>query len=370
MLTSTDTTAGSEVRRTPGGSAVKEGVSERWSWGLIAGLLFGLCLAIALVGWAARVAMQRESRAEAQDSLLGFTGLGPSVRKSLDAKFVDADGDLLADPPTSPDQFAAPYTLVLAHYLGDDEGQLRVDWESLREKLSVATGLTVKVQAYLHTPEEVAAIAAGKIHLLAAHSAEMPNNVNSAGVVPFAELASRSATDGNRSLIAAVAGGAIRSLDDLRGQTLVCTSPDSITGYRAAIVAVYLETGMLPNEDYRVAFSHKHEWSARGLVVGKFPVVALSDDVVQRMASEDRLRESEYQVLYKSDPIPRLTIARVHDLSPEIARAVTDTVLAFENRVGEQFRFQPVDYQRDYEFVRRLDDAFSPRFGDIFMVEE
>src|SRR5262249_32308811 len=163
------------------------------------------------------------------------------------------------------------------------EGKLRVDWNALRSKIAAATRREVRVQSYLHTPEEIAAIAEGKIHLLAAHSAEIPSNVNTAGLVPFAELATDRATDGNRLLIASVRENSIQSLEDLKGRKLVCTSPESITGYRAAIVAIYLKTGMTPATDYKVSFSHKHEWSARGLAVGKYQIVALSNDMVKQM---------------------------------------------------------------------------------------
>jgi phosphonate transport system substrate-binding protein len=343
---------------------------ESWSWKLVATLVLGLSAAISMIAWAGIAAMHRESIAEDREELLGFRALNSTIQKSLDPRFVDANGDLVADPPASSGDFLSPETLVLAHYLGDDEGKLRVDWDALRKKLAEATGREVTVQAYIHTPEEVEAVAAGRIHLLAAHSAEIPSNVNSAGLVPFAELGTDQATDGNRLLIAAVPDDSIRTLADLRGKKLVCTSPESITGYRAAIVAIYLETGMVPVRDYKIAFSHKHDWSARGLAVGKFQIVALSNDMVKQMVRQDRLRETEFRVLYRSEPIPRLTIGHTHNLAPDIVDAVAKAVLEFENRGGEPYRFQPVDYRRDYEFVRRLDDAFAPRFGDVFMVDE
>ena len=49
---------------------------------------------------------------------------------------------------------------------------------------------------------------------------------------------------------------------------------------------------------------------------------------------------------------------------------MTAALLAFDNQGGapeepstEPMRFLPVDYQKDFEFVRHIDDSFDPRFG-------
>ncbi len=347
--------------------------SVKWSWRLRAGLVGSLFAAIAAIGLIAIVSARQKS-AGADSTLVAFRGLNSTVKNRLDAQYSDANGDLLADPP-GPAGMLRPETLVLAHYMGDDEGRPRVDWKGLEAKLELATGRAVNVEAYLHTPGEIQAVADGKVHLVAAHSAEIPSLVNEAGLVPFAELKSPEGTDGNRLVVAVPPRSQVTSLKGLRGKLLVCTEPDSITGYRAAIVAIGLETGMQPNADYQIYFSHKHERSIRGLAIGKFPFIALSNDVLRRMLDEDRIKESQIRVIYESDVIPRLTIGHIHGLEPHLVDQVKAAVLGFDNEDAEResgtapFQFIETDYKNEYDFVRRLDDAFSPRFGQIFQSE-
>lgn len=341
-----------------------------WSWGLRLILLAGLIGAAGVIASVAAYSIHQKSLYAYQQDLLGFKGLSERPANSLDERYRDADGDLLADSPAAPSECIDPEPLVLAHYLGDDEGVLRVDWESLREMLTARTGKIVTLQPYLHTPDEIAAVAEGEIHLVAAHSAEIPSLVNTAGLVPFAELGTAERADGNRLVIAVGPQSTADSLEELRGGTLICTEPGSVTGYRAAIIAIYMETGMVPGADYDIYFSHKHERSIRGLAVGKFPFVALSHDVIERMLEESRIKSSEFRILYESRPLPRLTIGHAHQLDPKIRDSITSAVLNFENAATDDnrpLRFVAIDYKTDYDFARRLDDAFDARFGQIFM---
>lgn len=342
------------------------------SWLVRLGLLGGLAAAVGTIAVVAILAAREKSAAQDAAELIAFKGLNASVQQGLDPRYRDADGNLIADPPGEERGLLDPETLVLAHYLGDDDGKLRVDWETLGAQLTQATGKPVRLQAYLHTPDEIGAVADGAIHLVAAHSAEVPCLVNCAGLVPFAELGSLAGTDGNCLIVAAAAKGQVDSLADLRGKVLVCTEPDSITGYRAAVVAIALETGMRPNADYGIYYSHKQERSIRGLTIGKFQFVALSKDVLQRMLREGSVEQSQFKTIYRSQTIPRLTIGYTHRLRPQLAATITSTVMDFNKDDGDleqekqAFHFVGIDYKRDYEFVRRLDDAFDPRFSQIF----
>ena len=335
-------------------------------------LMLGLLVAIIVIAAMAFVTSENRMADLEQRDLIAFQGLGEEVRKTLVEGFRDGNGDLLADPPTELSQLLDPKSIVLAHYPGDDEGRLRVDWDGLQLHLRKEMGKSVHLQAYLHTSEEIEMITQGEIHLVAAHSAEVPLLVNNAGFVPVAELGTPNGPDGNKLLIAVAPESDINKLEDLRGETLVCTEPDSITGYRAAIVAIAEQTGMRPGIDYDIYYSHKQERSIRGLAIGKFKFVALSYDVLQRMLEESRVKEADYRVIYESQVIPRLTIGYIHNLIPELCEKAKAAILSFENQGGGDKSlevasgFFPIDYQRDYLFLRRLDDAFEPRFSEIF----
>jgi len=53
-----------------------------------------------------------------------------------------------------------------------------------------------------------------------------------------------------------------------------------------------------------------------------------------------------------------------------VAAKVTDAILGFSNEAaiededtGRPMRFFAVDYKRDFEFVRKIDEYFDPRLG-------
>jgi phosphonate transport system substrate-binding protein len=216
----------------------------------------------------------------------------------------------------------------------------------------------------------VAAVQAAKIHLVALHAADVPYLVNQAGFVPWAVLGSAQGASGNHLDLAVLATSPIRSLADVRGRLLTCTRPDSITGYRAAIAVLLGQAGMQPDVDYAIHFSHGQKRSIEGLLDGTHQVAALSDDKLQELLGEGELKEGQLRLIYESQVIPRLTIGCLHQLHPELAAKARAAALAFDNqgaaadaKSAGPMRFVPIDYQADFEFVRQIDDAFDPRFG-------
>ena len=115
--------------------------------------------------------------------------------------------------------------------------------------------------------------------------------------------------------------------------------------------------------------AHGQKRSVLGLVGGEFEAAALSDDKVKSMLKDGTIKESDYRVIYQSEVIPRLTIGYLYNLAPELAAKVTAAVLDFENIGGARddstakpMRFFVIDYKKDFEFVRKIDDSFDPRF--------
>jgi phosphonate transport system substrate-binding protein len=323
-----------------------------------------------VVYMAIRYAEERSSLKESQDQLVAQIGLIHPVPKRIVPGYVDADGGLVADPPGDPAKLVDPEELVVAHYDGDEDDTERVNWDAFQQFLGQATGKKVACRPYVNSVEDVEAIKSGKIHLVALHAADVPYLVNNAGFVPLAVLGSKAGASGNHLVVAVSRQSKIRSLAEVRGRTLTCTRPDSITGYRAAIAILSQEAGLMPQADYRFHFSHGQKRSIRGLVDGDFEVAALSADKIQEMLADGSLKKSDIRVIYESQVIPRLTIGHVYHLKPELAARVAKSVLEFDNpAAGDSsegpMRFFAIDYQTDFVFPRRIDDSFDPRFGQF-----
>ncbi|MBI2826489.1 MAG: PhnD/SsuA/transferrin family substrate-binding protein [Planctomycetia bacterium] len=304
----------------------------------------------------------------AQSRLVAQHGLLQPARKRLAPEYSDKDGGFLADPPVDPRQWFDPDTLVLAYYKDAEVETQPVDWEGFQVHLSQATGRKIAGQEYLNSADEVDAIKAGAIQLVALHAADTPYLVNNAGFIPVAVLGTAEGAHGNHLVIAVAAKSDIKTLADIRGRTLTCTVPDSITGYRAAIAVLWQEAGIRPDVDYAIHFSHGQKRSVLGVAAGDFEVAALSDDKLQTMLKKGTVQASDYRIIHESQVIPRLTIGYVYNLKPDLAAQVVAAALSFANEegateesTGAPMRFFAIDYKKDFEFVRRIDDSFDPR---------
>jgi phosphonate transport system substrate-binding protein len=330
----------------------------------------GICCTVGVMGYATYQALQ--ARSVEQDTVEHLTELRGLVRpthRHLAPDYFDTDDNLLADPPAAAADLLDPQTLVVAHYVDADVEQQLIDWTALQGALSQALGKNVILQEYQNTAADVAAIKTGLIQLVAMHAADAPYVVNNAGFVPVAVLGTEAGANGNRLDIAVNAASKIQTLADIRDRKLTCTAPDSMTGYRAAIIVLSQQAGLRPDIDYSINFSLGQKRSVLGLVSGEYSVAALSDDKVRSMLKNGSLEPTDYRVIYQSEVIPRLTIGYVYNLDPTLAAKVSSTILSFENQSGapdevsgEPLRFFPIDYKDDFVFVRNVDDNFDPRF--------
>jgi len=257
-----------------------------------------------------------------------------------------------------------------------------VDWNEFQSHLAEVTGKKVNLRNYTNSVEDVAAVKEGKIQVVALHAADTPYLVNNAGFIPVAVLANDGTATGHRLVLAVPASSPIKSLSDIRGRTLTCTTPLSVSGYRAAVALLLQDAHLRPNIDYFITFSLSQKNSLKALAEsglaktgtakakGGIEAVAVADDKLQSKLDKGKIKESDFRIIYKSAPIPRTTIGYVYNLQPDLAAKVRQAIVGFENKggatddaSGKPSRFYAVDYKKDFEFVRKIDDSFDPRLG-------
>jgi phosphonate transport system substrate-binding protein len=235
----------------------------------------------------------KASLTQTQATVVSGMGLVQPVQKHLSAEYTDREGRLLADPPTNPADLLDPPALVVAYQEETDVDTQPVDWKGFCADLAKITGKKVVSQPYQNSIEDVAAVKSGKIQIVALHAADTPYLVNTAGFIPVGVLGGKAGPTGNKLDIAVPNASSIHTLADLKGRSLTCTIPSSITGYRAAIALLMFEANLRPNVDYLVNFSLGQKKSIKGLVKGQFEVAALSDDKVQSLLADGKLRGSD-----------------------------------------------------------------------------
>ncbi len=356
----------------------------------LARLVLFLCLlgvivyvGIAAVNWY----NEKQSVLQSELSTVVSTGLTSPGHKSLLPKFTDTQGRLLADPPTSADQLFNPDTLVVAHIAGVDETP-GTSWEQWEAALARATGKKVTDEIYDNAADQIKQDA-GKVTLLALHAADTPFLVNNYGFEPLAVLGDESGINGNRLDLIVRSDSPISKPTELSGHELVCTVPSSITGYRAAIAYLMREDNLRPNVDYIITWSLGQKKSIQGVADKTYEAAAVSDEKLQSLIADGTIKASDVKIIYQSAVIPRTTIGCFYNLDPKLASKIRDAILSPDFLAGlppttvpaittaitagatssplttapAGLKFLPVDYKRDFQFVRDMDDQFDPRFN-------
>jgi phosphonate transport system substrate-binding protein len=328
-------------------------------------VLFCLAIAVAVaVNAALRTGSANSTRDAADKATVHAMGLIEPAAKGLASDFTDNQGRLLADPPSDPSKLSDPPILVLAHLVGADAENPGVSWKQLEDQIAAATGRKVEDQPYENSAEQMQSIAEGKIQIVALHAADTPFLVDNYGYQPVAVLGSDNGANGNHLDIIVPAGSTIASPADLRGHSLVCTVPSSITGYRAAIALLMQNQNLRPNVDYTVLWSMGQSRSIEGVTKGEFEAAAVSDDKLKSLLESGQITAASYRVIYSSDVIPRTTIGWFYNLNPDLAAKVRSAILAYTATAAgsdQTLHFMPIDYKKDFQFVRDIDDRFDPR---------
>jgi phosphonate transport system substrate-binding protein len=334
-------------------------------------LYLGLAVAVAVLLYVGYKARREDSDLkESQENLANSFGVIAQVHRQLALEYTDKQGRLMADPPPDARQLLNPDTLVLAYGEDSDLEVQPINWQELQADLEQTTGKKVATQPYTNTVSDVADFKEGRIHIVALHAADTPYLVNNAGFIPAAVLGSDSGAIGNHLDLAVAPKSGIRKLSDLKGRTLTSTNPQSITGHRAAVAVLLQDAGLRPDIDYTINYSLGQTRSILGIASDDYEAAAWSDDKLQTLLKAGRIQPTDYRIIYESHVIPRFTIGYGYNLDPGVAAKVRQAVLDFKNAggpadeaSGKPMHFVAIDYKKDFEFVRKMDESFEPRLG-------
>jgi phosphonate transport system substrate-binding protein len=340
-------------------------------------LLLMLCL-LGVIVYAGNAAMQtieaRNAEQVTEERTVASSGLITPTPKVLASMYTDSQSRLLADPPKTVDQLVDPDPIVLAHIVGTEENP-GTNWKEFEKHLEAVTGKKVKDEEYDNSAAQLDEIGKGKVTILALHAADAPFLVNNFGFQPIAVLGTGTGANGNHLDIIVPASSTIAAPADLKGHSVVCTVPASITGYRAAVALLMSKFGLRPNVDYIVTWSMGQKRSIMGLVKGDYDAAAVSDDRLQALVDDGTVSKSQFKIIYQSETIPRTTIGWFYNLKPELADKVRQAILDFKpapsakqaaddengSASAAMLHFIPIEYKKDFELVRSIDDSFDPR---------
>lgn len=289
-------------------------------------------------------------------------------RGDLDAMFCDANRDMVADTPADASRHRNPNTLVFSYTPIEDPAVYEKLLQPFTDHLSKCTGKRVAFFQVQSNAAQIEAMRSGRLHVAAFSTGAAPFAVNIAGAVPFAVRGAADGPQGYHLVVVVRKDSNIKQLADLKGRKVAHTSPSSNSGHLAPL-ALFPKQGVVPDKDYKIIFSGKHDQSLLGVKTGDYDAAAVTSDVFRRMTQRGQLKAEDYRVIYESARFPNAAFAHSHDLAPALRDKVVSCFMNFRfteemkhNFEGSD-RFIPATYKADWALVRDVAEAGGQSFN-------
>ena len=340
----------------------------RFSWSRVVLASLPILAAIAVV--AAYVILTDHWKAQAELESDGLTrfGLARPTSNRLAERFDDANGDLVADPPQDAAALVDPETLTFSYIAGEEPQQQAQAWHVFLEHLAEQTNRKLEYVFFSETDEQLRALNEGSLHIAGLSTGTVPVAVDACGFVPVATLGRADGSFGYQMQIIVPADSPLKNVEDLRGRQLTFTARNSNSGYKAPIVLLKTEFGLLPDRDYSWGFSHAHSESIARIAAGDLDAAAVASDMLARAVADKAIQEDAVRAIYESERFPPAALGYAFNLKPELAAKLREAMLSFqfagttleaEFAGAEVTQFVPVDYKNDWATIRRMDETLG-----------
>lgn len=198
--------------------------------------ILAIVLPIAAVGVIALVwsrTLESQARSDMASIVMGRMFLAEPMPTTGQMAFADADGDMLADPPSDPAKLLNPQVLVFSYVATEEAGTPDETWTELAAALKQKVGKDVKVVHYKNSEEQLAAIKKGELHIIGMNTGLVQKAVEEDGFVPVCTLGKADGSWGYTMEFLVPAGSPIKKLEDIKGHKVTFTTLDSNSGCKA-----------------------------------------------------------------------------------------------------------------------------------------
>ncbi len=297
---------------------------------------------------------------------LGLVLALPAGAFTLDPRFTDNDGDLIADIPTDPSEWVDPPVLIFAYTPVEDPAVYEDVWAEFLDHLSEVTDKPVQFFPVQSNAAQYEAMRAVRLHVAAINTGGNPIAVACSGFRPFTMMAREDGSFGYEMEIITYPGSGIESIEDLEGRTLAFTSETSNSGFNAPSALLQSEFGMVAGENFQAAFSGAHDNSILGVANQDYDAAAIANSVLTRMVARDVVSLDDLVTIYKSDTFPTSGYGTVYNLHPDLQEKVQEAFFTFdwegtglEREFGAQgeTQFIPITFQEHWSVIRQINEA-------------
>ncbi|PHR18291.1 MAG: phosphonate ABC transporter substrate-binding protein [Hoeflea sp.] len=287
-------------------------------------------------------------------------------RGTLDERYCDVDGDLIADIPTDESELIDPDTLIFAYTPVEDPAVYKEAWSDFLTHLDKVTGKKSVFFPVQSNAAQIEAMRSGRLHIAGFNTGSNPLAVNCAGFRPFTIMASEDGGFGYEMEIITYPDSGVEKVEDIKGKTLAFTSETSNSGFKAPSALLKAEYGMEAGRDFEPAFSGKHDNSILGVANKDYPAAAIANSVMSRMIEREVITPDQVKSIYKSQTFPTTGFGTVYNLKPELQDKIKEAFFTFpwegsslkkEFEKSNEGQFLEMNYKDFWDVVRKIDTA-------------
>lgn len=298
-------------------------------------------------------------------------------RGDLDIRFCDDDGDLVADTPKNANEWLNPDTIIFSYTPVEDPSVYENVFTEFMAYLSQKTGKRVRWYGAESYAAQVEAMRSGRLHVAGISTGPTVFGVNLAGYVPFAIMCKGDGTFGYRLQLITQTDSNIKEVKDLKGRKVAHVTPSSNSGNQAPR-ALFKDMGVVPDEDYKVIYSGKHDNSIMGVANKDYDAAPIASSVLDRMVQKGVVKREALRIIWESDPFPTTSYGMAYNLNPNLQQKIREAFLTFdwkgtglEKEFGKQAdTFCPITFEKQWKPIRIIQKENKVVYTTAALAEE
>jgi phosphonate transport system substrate-binding protein len=252
---------------------------------------------------------------------------------------------------------------------GEEEGKLSRGNKKFAEDLGKSLGVKTELFIGDDYTAVIEAMRTKKIDIAAFGPFSYIIAAERSGAVPFAVKATSSEAAFYHSLIVVPAASKAQTLADLKGKTFLFADPASTSGHlfpRGIFInKLGIKTEEVDTYFSNISFSGGHDKSILAVARGTADGAGVCDTCIQKVLDAGLVKETDFRIIEKSDPIPTSPWTYRKDLPADLVEKIKAFVFNYHTQTPEAGffvngtqKFFPIA-DKDYQVVKDTSKALN-----------